>query len=68
VNGVERFHASLFATNHAMVALFGELGEFEVRHAGDGLIEIDVELPCEPPSGLGAVLRAAAKGLVRLRP
>jgi hypothetical protein len=30
--------------------------------------EIDVELPCEPASGLGAALRAAAKGLVGLRP
>jgi len=67
-NGVERFHASLFATNHAMIALFEELGELEVSHAGEGRIEIDVELPCEPASILGAALRAAAKGLVRLRP
>jgi hypothetical protein len=51
-----------------MLALFEELGELEIRHDGDGRIEIDVELPCEPASGLGTVLRAAAKGLVRLRP
>jgi L-amino acid N-acyltransferase YncA len=66
-NGVERFHASLFATNRAMLALFEELGEIEVQSSGDGRIEIDVELPCEPSSILGAALRAAAKGLVRLR-
>ena len=66
-NGVERFHASLFAMNHAMLALFEELGEVEVQHVGEGRIEIDVDLPCEPSSILGAALRAAAKGLVRLR-
>ena len=67
-NGVERFHASLFAVNRSMLALFEELGELEVRNVGEGRIEIDVELPCEPDSGLIAALRAAAKGLVRLRP
>jgi GNAT superfamily N-acetyltransferase len=66
-NGVERFHASLFAMNHAMLALFEELGEVEVHQVGEGRIEIDVDLPCEPSSALGAALRAAAKGLVRLR-
>ena len=67
-NGVERFQARLFALNHGMLALFEELGELEVHHSGDGQIEIDVELPCEPRLSLGAALRAAAKGLVRLRP
>jgi RimJ/RimL family protein N-acetyltransferase len=66
-NGIKRFHASLFAMNRAMLALFEELGEVEVQHAGEGRIEIDVDLPCEPSSILGAALRAAAKGLVRLR-
>jgi GNAT superfamily N-acetyltransferase len=66
-NGIERFHASLLATNRAMLALFEELGEVELQRVGDGRIEIDVELPCEPSSILGAALRAAAKGLVRLR-
>ena len=47
-NGIERFHASLFAVNHAMLALFEDLGELEVQHVGEGRIEIDVELPCEP--------------------
>jgi hypothetical protein len=51
-----------------MIALFEDIGELEVRHAGEGRLEIDVELPCEPASGLGAALRAAAKGLVGLRP
>ena len=39
-----------------------------MRHAGEGELEIDVELPCEPAAGLGAALRAAAEGLVGLRP
>jgi RimJ/RimL family protein N-acetyltransferase len=67
-NGIERFQARLFALNHAMIALFGELGELDLRHEGGGQVEIDVELPFEPGSGLGAALRAAATGLVRLRP
>ena len=67
-NGIQRFRARLFAFNHSMLALFGDIGELEVRHAGEGELEIDVELPCEPASGLGAALRAAAKGLVGLRP
>ena len=67
-HGIERFHASLFAFNHEMLALFGELGELHVRDREEGRIELDVELPCEPASGLGSALRAAAKGLVRLRP
>ena len=67
-NGVERFQARLFALNHDMLALFEDLGEVEVQHSGDGQIEIDVELPFEPRLSLGAALRAAAKGLVRLRP
>jgi GNAT superfamily N-acetyltransferase len=67
-NGIERFQARLFAYNHAMIALFGELGELEVRDADAGQLEIDIELPCDPATGLGAALRAAAKGLVGLRP
>jgi GNAT superfamily N-acetyltransferase len=67
-NGIERFQARLLALNHGMLALFGEVGETDVRHTGDGQIEVDVELPFEPPTGLGAALRAAAAGLVRLRP
>jgi RimJ/RimL family protein N-acetyltransferase len=67
-NGIKRFHASLFALNHAMLGLFEDLGEVEVQHVGEGRIEIDVDLPCEPDTILSAALRAAAKGLVRLRP
>jgi RimJ/RimL family protein N-acetyltransferase len=66
-NGIERFHASLFAANHAMTALFEELGELKLTNVGEGRMEIDVELPCKR-SILGMALRAAAKGLVRLRP
>ena len=35
-NGIERFHASLFAVNHAMLALFEDLGELEVQHVRRG--------------------------------
>jgi RimJ/RimL family protein N-acetyltransferase len=66
-HGIERFQASLLAHNRSMLALFEEVGEVEVRERGTGQIEIDVELPCEE-RGLGKALRAAAKGLVRLRP
>jgi len=65
--GIERFRASLFAFNREMLALFEDIGELEVRERGNGQIEIDVELACED-RGLGAALRAAAKGLVGLRP
>ena len=43
---------------------FGE--ESRLHERGMGQIEIDVELPCD--RGLAEALRAAAKGLVRLRP
>jgi RimJ/RimL family protein N-acetyltransferase len=66
--GIERFQASLFAFNHSMLALFEDVGEVEVHDQGSGQLEIDVELPCDREKGLGAALRAAAQGLVRLRP
>ena len=65
---VERFRASLFAFNHSMLALFEDVGEVQVNERGMGQIEIDVELPCDRERGLADALRAAAKGLVRLRP
>ena len=67
-HGVERFQASLFAYNHSMLALFEDVGEVQVQERGLGQIEIDVELPCDRERGLADALRAAAKGLVRLRP
>jgi RimJ/RimL family protein N-acetyltransferase len=68
-HGIDRFHARLFAFNHGMLALFGELGELTVHHAGgDGELEIDVALPCETGDCLEAALRAAAEGQVGLRP
>ena len=54
--------------NHSMLALFEDIGEVEVHDRGMGQIEIDVELPCDRARGLADALRAAAKGLVRLRP
>jgi GNAT superfamily N-acetyltransferase len=67
-HGIERFQASLLAHNHSMLALFEDVGEVEVRERGTGQIEIDVEFPCDPERGLLETLRAAARGLVRLRP
>ena len=67
-NGIERFHASLFAFNDAMLGLFEELGEVRVRRAGNAQLEIDVELPTAEASCLRDALRAAATGLVGLRP
>jgi len=68
-HGIDRFHASLFAFNKGMLALFGGLGEMTVRRGG-GMdeIEIDVELPCESGDCLQTALRAAAEGQVGLRP
>ena len=67
-HGVERFQGSLFALNHSMLALFEAVGEVQVHERGMGQIAIDVELPCDRERGLADALRAAAKGLVRLRP
>jgi len=54
--------------SNSMLALFEEVGEVQVHERGMGQIEIDVELPCDRERGLADALRAAAKGLVRLRP
>jgi GNAT superfamily N-acetyltransferase len=66
-NGIERFHAELFAYNHAMLDLFEDLGEVTERRAG-GRVELDVALPTAEGRSLLGALRAAAAGLVRLRP
>jgi len=65
-HGIERFRASLFAFNREMLGLFEDIGEVDVREQHGAQLEIDVELPCDR-KGLGDALRAAAKGLVRLR-
>jgi len=67
-NGIERFHASLFAFNDDMLALFEELGRTRVRRAGDAQLELDVELATAEGGRLRQALRAAASGLVGLRP
>jgi GNAT superfamily N-acetyltransferase len=68
-NGVDRFHASLFAYNKGMLALFGSLGDMTIRRGG-GIdeIQIDVELSCESGDCLQQALKAAAEGQVELRP
>ena len=68
-HGIERFHASLFAFNKGMLALFGALGDMEVRRGGNpDELQIDVELSCESGDCLQRALRAAAEGHVELRP
>lgn len=59
--GVTSFTASLMASNRAMLALFGRLGELEVRHDAGTTVRIDVCLGCEGDS-LREALRAAAAG------
>jgi len=59
-NGIERFRASLIATNHAVRRLLAGIGEVRVLRAGDGVMELDVELPVERRA-LRVALRGAAR-------
>jgi GNAT superfamily N-acetyltransferase len=59
-NGIERFRASLIATNNAVRHLLAGIGEVRVLRAGDGVMELDVELPVDP-SCLRLALRGAAR-------
>jgi RimJ/RimL family protein N-acetyltransferase len=66
-NGIRVFTATLLASNEAMLALLGQLGEVSLRRRDGAAIEIDVELPVELPT-LEHALREAAAGHVRRRP
>jgi GNAT superfamily N-acetyltransferase len=65
-NGVRVFTAHLLATNEAVLALLGQLGEIRVTRRDGPTIEVDVDLPVELPT-LEHTLRAAAGGEVRHR-
>jgi GNAT superfamily N-acetyltransferase len=63
-NGIRVFTATLLASNDAMLALLGQLGEVVVRRREGPAIEVDVELPVELPT-LEHVLREVARRHVK---
>jgi RimJ/RimL family protein N-acetyltransferase len=66
--GIKRFSGSILEENRAMRELMAELGDVRVTGRAAGAIEVEVDLPDE---GIGSALResmrAAARGLLRLR-
>jgi GNAT superfamily N-acetyltransferase len=61
--GVQRFEASLFTTNRAMLHMFERLGCMRSQREGLDVLVIDVELPVgESDEALGAALRSVAEG------
>ena len=66
--GIRRFSGSILEENRPMRELMAELGDVRVTDRAAGAIEVEVELPDE---GIGAALRetlrAAARGLLRMR-
>jgi GNAT superfamily N-acetyltransferase len=66
--GIRRFSGSILEENRPMLELADELGDVRVRDRAAGAVDIEVELPDE---GIGAALRetlrAAARGLLRMR-
>jgi RimJ/RimL family protein N-acetyltransferase len=66
--GIRRFSASILEENRPMLELADELGDVEVRERAGGAVEIEVELPDEGiGAALAAALRAAGRGLLRMR-
>jgi len=63
-NGVRVFSAQLLATNEAILALLGQLGEIEVTRRDGATIEVAVDLPVERHA-LQDTLREAARGALR---
>jgi GNAT superfamily N-acetyltransferase len=60
-NGIERFRALLIATNDAVRNLLAGIGEVRVLRSGDGVMELEVELPVDRQC-LRLALRGAARG------
>ena len=63
-HGVERFVATLFTDNRAMLALFQRIGDVEVLSSQGQTVEIDIALSTEDERALRDTLRAAARGEV----
>jgi GNAT superfamily N-acetyltransferase len=61
-HGIERFCASLFTDNRAMLALFGRIGEVTIVAQEGHTMELDVALNVEDESALKQALRFAARG------
>jgi RimJ/RimL family protein N-acetyltransferase len=63
-NGVERFEATLFTDNRAMLALFERIGDVEVLSHEGQTMQIDIALSTEDDGALREALRVAARGEV----
>jgi GNAT superfamily N-acetyltransferase len=61
-HGIERFCASLFTDNRAMLALFERIGEVEIVDHEGHTMEIDVALHVDDERALKQALRVAARG------
>ena len=61
-NGIERFEATLFTENKAMLALFQRIGEVEVLSHEGQTLEIDIALSTRDDRALHEALRFAARG------
>jgi GNAT superfamily N-acetyltransferase len=69
--GIDHFTAVMLATNHEMLTLCKELGPTEVRDAGNGVLEAEIELPAaaeDPSAPLRKALRSAAAGRLESKP
>jgi GNAT superfamily N-acetyltransferase len=66
--GVKRFSGTILEENRPMLDLVDSLGDVRVRDRAAGAIEIEVDLPEEGiGTALRETLRAAARGLLRMR-
>jgi GNAT superfamily N-acetyltransferase len=61
-HGIERFKASLFTDNRAMLALFRQIGDVEVLDSEGPTTVIDVALSTADHGALKEALRIAARG------
>ena len=66
--GIRRFSGSILEENRPMRELMAELGDLRVTDRAAGGIEVEVDLPDEGiVAALRETLRAAARGLLRMR-
>jgi RimJ/RimL family protein N-acetyltransferase len=67
--GIARFTATALADNHEVFALLEELGPMHITAAGNGTVEMRIELvpDCAEGSPLRRALRSAAEGRIELR-
>jgi RimJ/RimL family protein N-acetyltransferase len=66
--GISRFSGVILEENRPMLELAEHLGDVRVRDRAGGAVEIEVELPEEGiGAALAATLRAAGRGLLRMR-